>query len=519
MRLPMDLILDRMRYLNPEAHLKDPALWVKGVKLLPPATAGLSADYLYLTERTEDLDPALAVPVAVVAPEEVPSPLPESCVVLRTRVPLPDIFNELLGLQALLQDWDLQLNLSVSRGMGIQHLLELSEPVLGNPVLVLDPAFKCLASTTSFETDDRVFDELLTLGYLTQDSFNLLRDHDYFTQDHYTGQTLILPPSSIKNYTSTFTAVLDEDKSHVRYEILMLFCNSPYSDGLLQLFLYLQSKILTYLQPEQERKDDSHARYEYFVIDLLEERCTDAQEIMERSKCFLGYDGDGLNAMVVRLNRSTDMYRKHAIFTLQSMFPDLRPILYHDSIVLFPNLGNPRQNPTPSAAAVLSSLTDFLVGADAYAGISIQVKSLDRLRGAYLQAEESLTLGRRMGGKQRVFWYSDYYVYRILDAATTPTAIPSAELMNDLFLDIERADAEKGTDGLHILMTFLRCGMNYTDAGKALHMHRNNVIYHIRRMEELFRMNLSDPELRLQLLLSERLRQMFPREGDPASGN
>lgn len=508
----MDLLLERMAYLNPELHLSRRDYWVKGIKLLPPQWEGLSEDYLYLTDQVFERPICCEASIAILDPDRRWTVLPPNCILLRSSLPLADVFNELLGLQTLLQDWDLRLNLSLSQNMGIQHLLDLSEPVLGCPIAVLDPAFKCLAATNSFDTDDQVFAELMELGYLTQESFNRLRENDYFTQEHYTGETLILPPSSIKKYTSTFTAVLDKDKA-VRYEILMLFSNFPYSDGLFQLFLYLQSKIMHYLN-EESPANDSHAQYEYFVIDLLEEHCTGEKEIWERSQCFLEQHPDSFNAILIRLNNSTEMYRKYAHFTLKSLFPEHRFIHYHDSILFFANLGNPNQHMEPHAQVTLSRLNDYLNQADACAGVSICFHQLKDIRQAYFQAESALRLGKMLGtednrGKEKqIFWYSDYYVYHVLDAAHM--TIPELELVNPLYKDIVQYDLRHHTDYRHILLTYLHHGRNYTDAAKELHMHRNNVIYHVQRMSELFQMNLEDPELRMQILLSERVHIMYP---------
>ena len=127
--------------------------------------------------------------LAVVCPGAVPDRLPRAHILLRTQVPFSDIFNELLGLQLLLQEWDLKLSLSVSEGRGIQHLLDLSEPVLGNPIVVADPACKCIAVTTSFDSDDPLFSQWLTQGYLSEENFEILKQSEvYMGANIYSGQ-------------------------------------------------------------------------------------------------------------------------------------------------------------------------------------------------------------------------------------------------------------------------------------------------------------------------------------------
>ena len=512
MNLPIDLVMERIAYLQPENHLLPETQWLLGFKLLPETFDRLSPDYLYLTDRPLPVPSGCTVPIFIMDPERRWTRLPQNCISSHSNLPLPDVFNELLGLQTLLQTWDLELNLSVSQNRGIQHLLDLSEPVLGCPIVVLDPAFKSLAGSTSFDTDDQVFSELLELGYLRQESFNRLRDNDYFTPDHYTGETLILPPSNIKKYTSTFTAVLDENGT-VRYEVLMLCSDVPFSNGLYQLYLYLLDKILHYLR-STITPESTVAKYEFFVLDILDGHCTSPEEIRERGSYFLEYHSPEYNAVVIQLQNSTEMYRKYAMFTLQNQFPEYQFIHYRDSILFFVDLGDWKQDFTPSAPPVVLKLNNYLQQASAYAGISIRFRSITDLRDAYAQAREALQLGLKLDAAanrspyDHIFWYSDYYVYCMLDAARQ--VIPERELIHHLYRTLAKEDQENHTEYLSLLLTFLRNERNYTNTGKELHMHRNNVIYHIQRLEERYSFSLDDPELRFQLLISEYAHKMIP---------
>lgn len=508
MRIPMDLILERLQYLNPQASLRHPEYWVKGIKLLPSRCDGISGEYLYLGvyEDFARVPPGLIL--AAVADRDAPAPPLDDYILLRTDEALPDIFNELLGLQLGLQNWELELEQALNSGLGPQRLLDLSEPILGNPIVLLDPALKTLACTRAFDTDDGVFSDLLTLGYLTQDNFNLLRQNQYFTPDHYTGETLIIPPSKIKQYTSTLTAILDG--TQVRYLILMLFSNYSYSEGTLQLFLFFLEKMRTCLSQQDEHFGEQRDQYEFFLLDLLEGRCTDPEEITQRGRCFLAPEGLAFNCVVIRLNRGTDMYRKHARLTIASRFPRWRPILYRDCILVHPALGTHPSELMPEAANQLMMLTDFLEEADAYAGVSNCFYSYTDVSVSYRQGLAALDLGCRLNPRQaagRLFWYADYQLFQVLTAASAQLSLP--EICNSLLLEVRAYDQIHHTAYLSILDCFLRHERNYTRTAAELHMHRNNVIYHIRRIQELFRINLEDPELRLQLRLSFKALQLW----------
>jgi DNA-binding PucR family transcriptional regulator len=52
---------------------------------------------------------------------------------------------------------------------------------------------------------------------------------------------------------------------------------------------------------------------------------------------------------------------------------------------------------------------------------------------------------------------------------------------------------------------YLTNSRNITNAAKALHLHRNSMVYHLKRIEEVLDFKLSDSEKLLQIELSFRL--------------
>lgn len=510
MEIPMDLLLERLRYLDPKIQVEKQSRWVKGVKLLPGQWKDISCDYFYLCRGEEPFPTETDAILAVVCSGQAPSCLPRNHVLLCTQVPFGDIFNELLGLHLLLQDWDLKLSLSVSQNRGIQHLLDLSEPVLGNPVVVTDAACKCIASTSSFESDDPLFSQWLSQGYLSKDNFDILKQSEaYMGEELYSGQSVVLPVSPIKRYVNTFTPVLSQDRSQVRYEISMEFCNTPYSDGLFQLYCYLVEKLMAYLQEEDP---EQHTRYDCFLHDVLNGHCSDGAEIQERAACFLGEDLRGYNVLIIWQKENSDMYRKHAIFTLRLLFPQSQPVLYQDKLVMILPLGATRQGMRAGVTATLDRLTEFLESEDAYGGISDPMESChDIWRAFHHQAVPALELGLKLRDRRDdqscLFWYADCRLYRLIEAAHAQ--IPAREMINDFLLRIVDYDRSRQTAYFRTLCTYLRLERNFTDTAAALHLHRNTVIYQIHRIQELFSLDLSDQELRLQILMAERILEIY----------
>lgn len=509
MKIPMELILERMAYLNPRVSLPNRAIWINGVRMLPSLANDLSNEYLYFCKYQDLVENSQDLIFVAAAPHDAPLPQGKRCILLEPSAAMEDVFNDLLGLDSLLQNWERGMIQAMGDGPSLQRLLELSEPVLGNPIVVLDPAFQVLGCIRSFETDDLVFKELIELGYITQSTFNTLKENGCFTEDHYTGNTLILPPSEIKDYTSTLTAILDG--TTVRYLVLMLYCNTSFSPGHFALFQFLLEKIRIVLTSMDDVLGEHREQYEYFLLDLLEGREMSEDEIAARSKCFLRLSPENYNCVVVRLNRSTDMYRKHAKMTLSNICAEWEPIVYKDIILFLTQLGNRRLTDYYDTEAKLEQLQDFLIHADAKAGISNQFSSYSNVRTAYCQAVAALNLGSRLNQQQtEPYWFSDYAVYQILSAAREK--LPLDSMLHPLIRQLYDYDQSYKTQYLPILESYLRNEDNYTNTARELHMHRNNVIYHVKRMCELFRFHLDDPELRLQLSISFKIFRLLQAE-------
>ena len=66
-------------------------------------------------------------------------------------------------------------------------------------------------------------------------------------------------------------------------------------------------------------------------------------------------------------------------------------------------------------------------------------------------------------------------------------------------------------DGLHdssfadSLYAYLKCNRNITDTANALHIHRNTLIYHLKRIEDLLDISIDDVDLLLHFEISFRI--------------
>ena len=123
------------------------------------------------------------------------------------------------------------------------------------------------------------------------------------------------------------------------------------------------------------------------------------------------------------------------------------------------------------------------------------------------EAEQALSMGRRLFGADSATAFADLGLYRLLYALQ-----PLPELRayrEDLLGRLQARD--RGGVLMHTLSAYLATNGSPTDAAERLHLHRNTVLYRLGRIEELLQVDLRDAEVRLALHLGLKIGDILER--------
>jgi hypothetical protein len=170
----------------------------------------------------------------------------------------------------------------------------------------------------------------------------------------------------------------------------------------------------------------------------------------------------------------------------------------------------------------LERISPLLEKHGALCGVSEAFSSLPELKNAYIQATRAQTIGmqlRTLGncwhfdkeiyeatavdGKRNIFFYNDIYVYLALHLAQSGSFDAFGNTsFNKTLRKLMEYDKENNTRLVQILYAYIISERRATTAGKLLRMHRNNVLYHISRIEEITGVDLGDYWARLKLSLA-----------------
>jgi purine catabolism regulator len=133
---------------------------------------------------------------------------------------------------------------------------------------------------------------------------------------------------------------------------------------------------------------------------------------------------------------------------------------------------------------------------------------LPELAQALADAGRALELGRRLLGPGQLVAFSDLGIYRLLlqgfGGATLEAFYQSA------LGQLHAYDRERGTELLQTLEAYFASRCSPEATARRLFLHRNSLVYRLRRIEEIAAIRLDDPETRLMLHLALRVGQVLP---------
>jgi len=172
--------------------------------------------------------------------------------------------------------------------------------------------------------------------------------------------------------------------------------------------------------------------------------------------------------------------------------------------------------PEPSAAIdVMYRLAELLRGECARAtgdeatslGLGRTHEGAAGVRQSYREAEHALEMGRRLLGPGRQASFADLGLHRLLFAMAQHPELSDyyRSTVGELLAYDERSSAGL----MATLDAFFAANGSPTETAQLLRLHRNTVLYRLRRIEEVGRLRLDDPATRLNLHLCLRIRDVL----------
>lgn len=422
-----------------------------------------------------------------------------------------ELFNQTQRAFMRIINWKMELLHSASRREGIQKLMDLSESVIGNHIAVMDSSFKLIGYTKNVKTDDVVANELTRHGYHPKETIQQFQKYGRYTQFEQEDDIIVSDDHAMSEYV-TVKRVFHENNTYTMLAVMV--CCRKYSEGILELFRILMEMLQLYVKSGLYAKDTGRP-VASLIQDIMDGKLKSTDEAYRRAGSIgIAFQGT-FQLLLLRFTDEENFPFRRVVSELSSAFPIFDTILYQKNILMLyrgiipDDIGKQLQK--------VLQLYSF------QCGISNVFSILTELPTSYQQAFTAIRIGQELTEKQldfsempavnfaEVYRFKDYVLYYqmqlilehedgILDNSM---AFQSLKILRD-------SSRRYSVDYLNILYVFLQCERRATLASQKLCMHRNTVLYHIGKIEEMLDITLDDPDTRLQLLLGFKMLELKP---------
>ena len=407
--------------------------------------------------------------------------------------------------------WECELDRIVSGHESLNSLLGTGHDFIGNFMCLTDSGFNLIASFDGVEPPDATFATLLETGcyppseihhmetelYTNAEPGQFLLDDSHTTHDC---DVLHLPIySSGKRFFQLSMCCPDEDSHAATIDLFAIFseratrlcasffeeiieCESPWHRVLTNYIEEIPMKG-SYVQTQLELTDIHKAtHFKLLCLEVSSEhspttrsQVVEAAEKLNDGRCYpFAYN----NSLLVLCYQSTG---DESRFSVGKLKDDLRKRIVNRFGVRV--------------------------------GISKTFTLVPGIRVAYMQARLALNFSSVIDREFKltektpdgfIYTFNEAYPYYVTAKMMRDDPVVYSSIHYSFVHKLADEDHDLGTQSVKLLWTYLSFERNATAVSKALHMHRNTVLYHIGKIEQRFSVDLDSLVDRYELLVAIR---------------
>lgn len=422
-----------------------------------------------------------------------------------------ELFNQTQRAFLRVVNWKVDLLRSVSKREGIQALMDLSESMIGNHIAVMDSSFKLIGYTKHIETDDVVANELTRHGYHPKETIQQFQKFGRYTQFEQEDDIIVSDDYAMSEYV-TVKRVFHENNTYTMLAVMV--CCRKYSEGILELFRILMEMLQLYVKSGLYIKDTGRP-VASLLKDIMDGKLKSTDEAYRRAGSIgIAFHGT-FQLLLLRFMNEENFPFRRVVSELSTAFPVFDTVLYQKNILMLYRGTIPDD--------IGQQLQKILQLYSFQCGISNTFCVLTELPTAYQQAYTAIRIGQELAEKDvdpsdvpktsfaEVYRFRDYVLYYQMQLILEhDEGILDNSMAIQSLKTLKESASRYSVDYPNILYTFLQCERRATLASQKLCMHRNTVLYHVGKIEEMLGITLDDPDTRLQLLLGFKMLELKP---------
>ncbi|KZL91791.1 PucR family transcriptional regulator [Clostridium magnum] len=508
MCIPLSDIVDSITEFSPEFHIfnKDNSsihaveLFNKNQKLFQP-------DSIYVAKSSDLLKiPFKAIPMNILCITDKPFPteyihrLDSNIIILNKNIDTIQILNEIRCLLKVHRNYiqsSLKLMNTLLSGGSIQDILNIGHKILGNPLFLHDINFKVFGYTQGVSVDDPFWRKITNVDYFTDTEITVILEQGKIDELYKSSCPILVKTEASPHRWLVNKIVVD---GNVLGNLSTIEYERQFEQSYNKLFNLISDVISSVLRRNSLFSSSKGKKYEYFIIDLLEEKKQSHEDIKQRLKYIdLNFE-ENLYVLTISPAQNNNEYKTHPYMLeiLNSLVCGGKSLIYRNNFVIIFSCKTKILD-----KGYFNNISRFLEKHQLVGGLSQCFHDIADIREYYLQSVKSIDLGIRVDGRKSIYAYDDYSIYYLIDIASEHKDLKS--FYNPSLITLIDYDRRNNTSYSESLYAYLSNGNSIAAAANALNIHRNTMDYRISKIEEIMNLNLSNPDITLSLYLSYKI--------------
>lgn len=410
---------------------------------------------------------------------------------------LPRIVNEVADIFQSYADFELQLNRVLADGGTLTDLCRVGSDFFHNPIYIHDDLFSVLALSSrvegmlKFERSEKSGNLYIPLALINDFKF----DPNY-------GKTMELHHAGLWDneqypYTirSLFFNLWDGDK----------YCGRLLINELQSSLLPSQSQTIEYLgqyalmlMRHRTNANSVFQNFEDTFIGLLNGADVDRRDLRTVLSILDWHESDRYLCLKFENQDPKISIRSDSALSgkLSSVLSDFSSFYYQNRLCTIINLSRSKTSDT----VVQRSLAPYVRDSYMYVGISNPTESILDISYAFRQADIVLDYITRENSSQWILPFRACALSYVCGCATRE--FPPKAFVSPMLTELIQYDRQNGTQYYETLLAYLIAERNIPKTAEALIIHRTTLTYRLKKISELIKVNLDDPNQRQYLLLS-----------------
>lgn len=429
--------------------------------------------------------------------------------VLDENCSIGDVTNRLLDLFMRVDRISHNLENAVLKRIGFEPIMSVAREMFpGSVLLMVDSAYNIIASTDDKADENSYVDNLLRQKYYDKDAIDSMAAKGYFDNGEKYLHPVLVEQHSICGCPVMLRAY-HENGAFFSFAACYFFSHVP--TKLEQFFFGMLTEQLDTYYRDSGFYDNSMPKRQQIISDIISASDPSESFINDRCRALHVPPRGNFRLCYILLDGNRTIKASHLAIQLNAWctLPNYGVFQYENSVlVLLRDWHDCGVSERMSFNEHWEDMMKIIKSNHGVAGVSLLFTSIAKLGAAFHQAETAITFGQKLNFGQTEYHYSKYYIDDMLYEYEKKFNLGDIYIQ---YLNKLGNESVGAYSNLTLLYYYISSERNISLTAKRVHMHRNSIIYRLRKIQDTLEIDLDDPDVRLRLMLSFKILELTGR--------